>query len=391
MQLLRKFKKIFAGSSSNIGVFGSAAALDPQTSTDPAVIESLSAFTGGWEDATQTGNRLPTIEDLNALKYDTDYHLAYIYQDGLQNYNSLTTYYEDNFVREETTGKIWKSLVDDNTGNALTEDANWTLVGDLAQLKEATTTQIGTALLPKQVTISNNIAAPTSNLDFTTGNFTFDDGSGQGIIPFPIIKQFQFTFALANPSAPTGGMVNGESRPTNGTVYLYQISKADGTLGNIIGTTTADGSTIATDPVVIANALTKKRYFGAFYTDGSANIRNGRWLDSNKKFLYSTRITDFSGSYTTTANQPISCPPNFIALLDITADINSNLDMRIYSNLLVNSGIDLRNNWAAGNWSGGFNNRSGELLVDNNSHIGFSVTTGGSGSIRTLGYIDTNI
>lgn len=132
--LTRRFKKIFAKDSTNNGVFGSAAALAPATSTNPETIESLAAFLTGWEDATEGGLRLPTLEDMQGLKYDTDYHLAYIYENGMQVYNSLTTYYEDNLVREDSTGKIWKSLIDNNVGNALVEGANWTLLGDLANI-----------------------------------------------------------------------------------------------------------------------------------------------------------------------------------------------------------------------------------------------------------------
>jgi hypothetical protein len=135
--LTRKFKKIFAKDSANNGVFGSAAALAPATSTNPETIESLAAFLTGWEDATEGGLKLPTLEDMQGLKYDTDYHLAYIYQDGLQNYNSLTTYYINNYVREESTAKIWKSLVDNNTGNTLVEGANWSLVGNLSNIPAA--------------------------------------------------------------------------------------------------------------------------------------------------------------------------------------------------------------------------------------------------------------
>jgi uncharacterized Zn ribbon protein len=305
MQLLRKFKKIFAGSSSNIGVFGSAAALDPQTSTDPAVIESLSAFTGGWEDATQTGNRLPTIEDLNALKYDTDYHLAYIYQDGLQNYNSLTTYYEDNFVREETTGKIWKSLIDDNTGNSLTEGANWTLVGDLAQLKEATTTQIGTALLPKQVTISNNTTDADHDLDFTAGNFTFDDGSGQAVIG-ALTKRFDATW-VAGTNA--GGLDTG-SLANNTPYYIYQIYNPSTGVADIIATATFGSPTLP-------SGFTKKRHFGDFFTDGSANIRAGTWTYGNDEyeFEYASRLLDVSLSTPSTGQTTynLSIPLNVFA------------------------------------------------------------------------------
>ena len=132
--LTRKFKKIFAKDSANNGVFGSAAALSPATSTNPETIESLAAFLTGWEDAAEGGLKLPTLEDMQGLKYDTDYHLAYIYQTGMQVYDSQTTYYTNDLVRKAATTEIWKSLVDDNTSNALVEGANWTLVGNLANI-----------------------------------------------------------------------------------------------------------------------------------------------------------------------------------------------------------------------------------------------------------------
>lgn len=204
--LTRKYKKIFASSASNNGVFGSAAALAPATSNNPETIESLPAFLAGWDDATEGGIRLPCLEDLQALKYDTDYHLAYIYQNGMQVYNSQTTYYTNNLVREDATGKIWKSLIDDNTGNALVEGTNWTLFANLALTPSsalgtaayvntgtsvgnvpligttsATTSLAGLSVLNDPIVMANNASSPNTTIDFSEGTFQFSDGSGQAI------------------------------------------------------------------------------------------------------------------------------------------------------------------------------------------------------------------
>jgi len=162
--LTRKFKKIFGKDSVNNGVFGSAAALAPATSTNPETIESLAAFLTGWEDATEGGLRLPTLQDMQGLKYDTDYHLAYIYQTGMQVYNSQTTYYTNDLVRKDATTEIWKSLVDDNTGNALVNGSNWTLIANLAD--------IPTSPIVDASTTAKGIVELATNAEVTAGTDT---------------------------------------------------------------------------------------------------------------------------------------------------------------------------------------------------------------------------
>jgi hypothetical protein len=177
-------------------------------------------------------------------------------------------------------------------------------------VRKATSTSSGITLIHKQVTITNGSDAD-HDLNFTAGNFTFDDGSGQAILS-ATTKRFDATFALGTNA---GGMVNGQSLPTNGAVYLYQVSKPDGSLSDIIGTTTYGGASIATEPVIVSNGLSKKRYLGAFYTDGSDNIRAGKWTYDSKgagyKFLYTTEITDVTATLTGSAQTATLTVPAF--------------------------------------------------------------------------------
>jgi len=306
--LARRFKKIFAKDSANNGVFGSAAALAPATSTNPETIESLAAFSTGWEDATEGGLRLPTLEDMQGLKYDTDYHLAYIYENGMQVYNSLTTYYTNNLVREDATGKIWKSLVDNNTGNALVEGANWTLLGDISTAIPATTLTRGTSLLPKQVTVSNGTDAD-HDLDFTAGNFIFDDGSGQAVIG-ALTKQFDVTWAAGSNA---GGLDTG-SLANNTPYYVYEIYNPSTGVADIIATATFGSPTLP-------SGFTEKRLFSDFFTDGSANIRTGTWDYGNDEYLfkYSTPIKDIDGGVPATTAQikTISAPASTFPLMSV--------------------------------------------------------------------------
>jgi len=137
----------------------------------------------------------------------------------------------------------------------------------------ATIATKGASILHKQVTCSNGTDTD-HDMDFTAGNFQFDDGTGQASIS-ALTKRFDATFTL---DASNGGMVSGESLPTDGTVYIYMISNASGSITNIIGTTTADGSTISGDSVVITHSMTKKRKLAALVTDGSGNIRRGNYM-----------------------------------------------------------------------------------------------------------------
>ena len=175
----------------------------------------------------------------------------------------------------------------------------------------ATTTALGATLLPKPITIANNSTDSEHDIDFGAGVMQFDDGSGQAATS-ALTKQFDSTFALGNNA---GGMVSGESLPVDGFVYVFAISTADGTLTDIIGTTTRDGSTISGDSVVSANSLTKKQYIGALPTDASNNILAGKWFVSKDEysFTYSTivrSLTKTAPLATTLTDVTLAAPPN---------------------------------------------------------------------------------
>lgn len=172
-------------------------------------------------------------------------------------------------------------------------------------------------LLPKSITIANNLTDSDHDIDFGAGNFVFDDYTGQATVG-ALTKQFDATFALGTNA---GGMVSGESLPTSGAVYFYAISTPDGTLTDIIGTTTADGSTISSDSVVSSNNLTKKKRIGALMTDGSANIRNGTYtmFNGSYRFVYTTPINAFTGaSPALNTTLSLDCPADSYVLLSGT-------------------------------------------------------------------------
>lgn len=128
---------------SNAGVnqieqFGSLAAGSPVYTTSIATIQALSNYLVGWFGGV-VGANLPAIEDLNALCYLFAYQLAYIFQAGISEWDSGTTYYTNSFV--QSSGILYVSLVDTNLNNAVTDTTKWKLY-NTNQISVKTTTYV---------------------------------------------------------------------------------------------------------------------------------------------------------------------------------------------------------------------------------------------------------
>lgn len=170
-KLSRVYQQIFGSTSliNQISQFGSLAASTPTYSTDPAVIQALSKWLLGWNSAV-LGNNSPAIEDMNAVCYVFAYQLAYIFQNGIPEYNSLTAYYIGSLVN--SGGIIFVSRTDNNTGNALTDTTKWNQYGNLVRAISSSETLTNV----DQVILS----------DSSLGNITItlppiDNGMGQNV------------------------------------------------------------------------------------------------------------------------------------------------------------------------------------------------------------------
>ncbi len=131
----RKFLEEFAKDNKNteLTIFGSTGAGSPTDSADPEVLQSNSKFKEGWKGGTilNAGNltRNPVQNEMSALAYIANYQLNHILQKGLQEYNTLTEYFIGDKVNSGT--KIYQSLTNNNSGNAVTDEVNWKLLTNL--------------------------------------------------------------------------------------------------------------------------------------------------------------------------------------------------------------------------------------------------------------------
>lgn len=164
-KITRKAQKIF-GSNAGInqtGVIGSFAAGSPAYSTDPDTIQSLSNYLTGWYGVVAALNS-PAIQDMNALDFLITRQLAYLFQNGIAEWNSATTYYIGSWATD-SSGNAYISTVDDNTNNALTDTTKWRpLLGS--------TTTLTIANSPYAITSANNRA--TFLVTTAGGAFTFN-------------------------------------------------------------------------------------------------------------------------------------------------------------------------------------------------------------------------
>lgn len=133
-RLTKEIFKVFglSGIVDDFAKFGSKVAGAPLKTKDLATIQSLSTWDNGLKDALYASNKVPFYEDLNALFYVLSYQTGYILQEGVIEYNDLTTYHTNSVVKKTGTTEIYVSLIDDNLGNALpirSTDSNWKYAG----------------------------------------------------------------------------------------------------------------------------------------------------------------------------------------------------------------------------------------------------------------------
>lgn len=130
-KIARKTQKIFGSTAGfqQIAQFGSLAASAPVFTTDPDVIQALSNYLQGWY-AAVIGANSPAIEDMNAVLFLYAYQLAYMMQEGVAEWDAGTTYYTGSLVNDGS-GVLYISLTNNNTGNLLTDFANWGYYGGL--------------------------------------------------------------------------------------------------------------------------------------------------------------------------------------------------------------------------------------------------------------------
>lgn len=127
-KITRATQKIFGNNASanEITAFGTAMTDNPTYTTDVATIFNAN-FQGGWADALET-DKAPFEEDTNGLIYAITKQLAYLFQQGISEWDGGTVYYTNSLCAVVENGNliIKRSTSDNNAGNnPTTDNVNW--------------------------------------------------------------------------------------------------------------------------------------------------------------------------------------------------------------------------------------------------------------------------
>jgi hypothetical protein len=150
----------------------------------------------------------------------------------------------------------------------------------------ATTSATGTVLLPDLITISNGTDAG-HDIDFTAGNFNFDDGSGQAIAT-ALTKQIDASWVAGDNA---GGLDTG-SVAADATYYMFAIWNPTTSTADFLFSTSSSSPTMP-------SGYTKKKRIASLLTDGAGNIRNGNYtfFTGGYRFWHKNKTTsDYVGN-----------------------------------------------------------------------------------------------
>lgn len=127
-KLPRVHQKIFAENAvaKEIGQFGSVVAGAKKETGDIAEIQALEAWEKGWSEATVSKNRYPAMQERNGIDKVITQQLAYMFQEGIPEWNAETEYSSTGLVKSLDGNKIklYRSLKDGNVGHLVSEP-NW--------------------------------------------------------------------------------------------------------------------------------------------------------------------------------------------------------------------------------------------------------------------------
>lgn len=180
----------------------------------------------------------------------------------------------------------------------------------LRVLGKATTTTQGISYINNPITIANNATDANNDIDFSAGNFQFSDGSGEAVATAIMTKRLDATWSAGTNQ---GGLLNGTAVPkaNNSTYHCYAIYNPT---NNVIDFAFLLGvSGTAPDPTsVLPSGYTKFKLIASILTDGSGNIRTGKYtfFYGGYEFTYNNKVADATLVSLTTTKTPltVSCP-----------------------------------------------------------------------------------
>ncbi len=215
-KITRKTQKLFgtSGPSSDFSQFGSLQAGSVIYSQDPAAIQALTAWLQGLTASLITvGSEpsVPVLEETNALFLVAFYQLAYLFQQGIPEYDATTVYYMNSFC--QVSGSIYQSIADNNVGHTPSSSPlYWTAPANSAP---AGNVYGGLA--------QNAAIDPVYSFDISACSAKNDAGVYQ--INAPAITNKSVN-SLWNPGSSNGALDAGTIGSSPDVIYIFAVGKS---------------------------------------------------------------------------------------------------------------------------------------------------------------------
>lgn len=169
---------------------------------------------------------------------------------------------------------------------------NATIGGNLAVTGTATIGgNLFTALMPKQIIISNNATDPNDDIDFSAGNFIFSDGSGIAALS-AMTKRLDAAWAAGTNQ---GGLDTG-TQNANIWYHCYAIYNPTTLVSDAIFSLSASSPTLP-------SGYTKYKRVGSIYNDASGNIL--AFKQTGNTFVYATLRPSFINAPQTAGSETL--------------------------------------------------------------------------------------
>lgn len=304
--LQRLTGKVFAGNAelTNLGVFGSAAdgqGINPTSTNTEAQIQADAAYEEGWTSAVVTSKNFPPVEEVNGVLRTISYQACYLLQEGIPTWDSGTVYSATSIVKSFSGNQLnfYKSLVDNNQGNAISDTTKWTsalIVGEREIGVPQITLDFNSSLPENCIDLQGQaVSRTTYNNLFAIYGTTYGAGDGSATFNLPDFSN----------RAIYGGTAAGYL-----SAALPKITATTNTVSAHTHSITSNGShTHSRGSMEITGSFygageSSSNAKGAFYKDGTGvAVSNSGDKDNNYSFKASrtwSGETSSAGSHTHT-------------------------------------------------------------------------------------------